>query len=422
MTRETTTKFPVGYFKLLVYAAVIGAVSALLTVGYLTAFNVGIKFFEEPKLIVFNLNIWPLILLTVGGLILGLTIKFFGQHAGLGVAQLQYAQTGRVEPKYVPRIVLQAFITLWSGAAVGPEGPLTFLSGGFGSFIADRLRLEKEDVPVLVYSSIAGAFGSFFGQPLLGAFGAFEFMFIKALDFYRHLIPGIIAATVGYAVYSLILHTSFLGIFVLPNYSSPHFVDYISALLVGVIAGIIGIMFKLVFGIVHRIISPLRKRPVILAVIGGVVIGLIGSFLPLTLYSGQNQLLQIINNPAAYGVGILILMLLVKALLTSISFATGFDGGPIFPTIFIGGTLGLAISKVLLFIPEGVAVTAAMAGVCSAFIPIPITMILLLGLMGGHLDLLPTIAIGALTGFVVSKALTPMLPKPPSSQNNGKSH
>lgn len=402
----------------------IGGLTALLTAGYVTALNGGIKFFGQPKLVVFNLNLWPLILLTGGGVILGLTIKFFGQHGGFGVAQLQYAQTGRLEPKYVPRIILQGLITLWSGAAVGPEGPLTFLSGGFGSFIADRLRLDKEDCPVLVYSSIAGTFGSFFGQPLIGAIGAFEFMFIKSLDFYRHMIPGIIAATVGYAVYSLILHSSFLGIIVLPNYGPPHPVDYIWALLVGVIAGIIGILFKLVFGIVHRIVSPLSKRPVILAVIGGVVIGLIGSFLPLTLYSGQNQLTQIIHNPAAYGAGVLILMLLVKTLLTSTSFATGFDGGPIFPAIFVGGTLGLAVSKVLLFIPEGIAVTAAMAGVASSFFPIPITMILFVGLMGGHIDLLPTTAMGAFTGFVVSKALTPYLPKRgnQSAGSGGKSH
>ncbi|MGB6672170.1 MAG: hypothetical protein WBE34_07040, partial [Candidatus Nitrosopolaris sp.] len=58
-----------------------------------------------------------------------------------------------------------------------------------------------------------------------------------------------------------------------------------------------------------------------------VVIGLIGSFLPLTLYSSQNQLLQIIHNPAAFGIGVLLLMMLVKAVLTSMSFATGFNGG-----------------------------------------------------------------------------------------------
>ena len=73
---------------------------------------------------------------------------------------------------------------------------------------------------------------------------------------------------------------------------------------------------------------------------------------------------QIIHNPAAYGVGLLILMLLVKAFLTSTSFATGFDGGPIFPLVFIGGTMGLAISHILMSIPEGAAVTAGMAGCC----------------------------------------------------------
>ena len=34
--------------------------------------------------------------------------------------------------------------------------------------------------------------------------------------------------------------------------------------------------------------------------------------------------------------------------------------------------------------------------------------------MGGQTDLLPVIVIGAVTGFVVSKAITPLLPKPHS--------
>lgn len=58
----------------------------------------------------------------------------------------------------------------------------------------------------------------------------------------------------------------------------------------------------------HRVFMPLNKRPIIRAVAGGVIIGVIGLFLPLTLYSGQKQLLQIIHNPAAYGVGLLLLM------------------------------------------------------------------------------------------------------------------
>jgi H+/Cl- antiporter ClcA len=419
MTSEPEAGLKTSFYLLMVYAALIGAISSLLTAGYITLYNQGIKFFEQVSLFVFNVNIWPLVLLTGAGVLIGLLIKFFGQRGGLGVAQREYAQTGRLNPRNLPSILLQAFISLWSGAAVGPEGPLVFLSGGVGSFISDRLRLQKDDVQVLVYSSIAGAFGGFFGSPIVGAVGAIEYMFIRELDLYRHLIPGLLAAAIGYGVYATFLQTSFLGIYNFPDYAPPRLVDLWWALLVGVIAGGVGIVYKLIFGIVQLVFTPLEKRPVRRAIIGGVVIGLIGSFLPLTLYSGQDQLLQIIHNPAAFGIGLLLLMMLIKALLTSTSFATGFEGGPIFPLIFVGGTLGLAISKILTFIPEGVAVTAGMAGVACAVFPLPLTMALLLGLLGGQPDLLPVIVIGAVIGLLVSKALTPLLPKRKAKSGGG---
>jgi H+/Cl- antiporter ClcA len=419
MTSEPEAGLKTSFYLLMVYAAMIGALSSLLTAGYITLYNLGIKFFEQGSLFILNVNIWPLVLLTGAGVLIGLLIKFFGQHGGLGVAQRQYAQTGRLNPRNLTSILPQAFISLWSGAAVGPEGPLVFLTGGFGSFVSDRLKLQKDDVQVLVYSSIAGAFGGFFGSPIVGAVGAVEYMFIKEVNLYRHLIPGLLAAAVGYGVYFAFLQTSFLGIYSFPDYASPRLVDLWWALLVGAIAGGVGIIFKLIFGIVQRVFTPLEKRPVHRAIIGGVVIGLIGSFLPLTLYSGQDQLLQIIHNPAAFGIVLLILMMLVKALLTSTSFATGFEGGPIFPLIFIGGTLGLAISKILTFIPEGVAVTTGMAAVTCAVFPLPLTAALLLGLLGGQPDLLPVIVIGAVIGFLVSKALTPLLPKPKAKSVGG---
>ena len=423
MTVEPDVPSKNSFFILMIYAALFGALSSLLTVGYITLYSQGIKIFEQVSLMVLNINIWPLVLLTIAGVLIGLVIKFFGQNGGLGIAQSQYAQTGRINPRKVPSIMLQAFISLWSGAAVGPEGPLTFLTGGFGSYLSDRLRLKKDDVQVLVYSSIAGGFGGFFGSPVIGAVGAIEYMFIKELDLTRHLIPGLLAAAVGYGVYSAILQDSFLGIYSFPDYDSPRLVDLWWALLVGIIAGFVGIMFKLVFGIVQRVFAPLAKRPVSRAVIGGIVIGLIGTFLPLTLYSGQNQLLQIIHNPAAFGIGLLLIMVVVKALLTSTSLTTGFEGGPIFPLFFIGGCLGLAISKGLTFIPEGVGVTVGMAAVACAVFPLPLTVALLLGFMGGQTDLLPVIVIGAVTGFLISKAITPLLPKPhsePTGNEEGK--
>jgi chloride channel protein, CIC family len=419
MSGEKESILKASYYRLMVYAALFGALSSLLTTGYITLYNQGVKFLAQPNLVLYKVNIWPLILLTVAGVFIGLVIKFFGQPGGLGVAQTEYAQTGGLSYRKLPSILLQGFIALWSGAAIGPEGTLVFLTGGLGTFVSERLKLQKDDVQVLVYSAIAGAFGGFFGSPIVGAVGAVEYMFIKELNLYRHLIPGLIAGAVGYGVYFAILHTSFLGVYSFPNFAALRVVDLVWALLVGIIAALIGTLFKIVFGLVHRVFVRFNKRPIVRSIIGGLIIGLIGSFLPLTLYSGQNQLLQIVHNPAAYGIGILLLMMLVKMLLTSTSFATGFDGGPIFPLLFIGGTLGQVLSEILPFIPQGVGVLAGMAGAACAFFPIPLTLALLLGLFGGQTDLIPVIVIGAVIGFIVSKALTPLLPKPrPQSGSN----
>ena len=419
MSGEKESILKASYYRLMVYAALFGALSSLLTTGYITLYNQGVKFLAQPNLVLYKVNIWPLILLTVAGVFIGLVIKFFGQPGGLGVAQTEYAQTGGLSYRKLPNILLQGFIALWSGAAIGPEGTLVFLTGGLGTFVSERLKLQKDDVQVLVYSAIAGAFGGFFGSPIVGAVGAVEYMFIKELNLYRHLIPGLIAGAVGYGVYFAILHTSFLGVYSFPNFAALRVVDLVWALLVGIIAALIGTLFKIVFGLVHRVFVRFNKRPIVRSIIGGLIIGLIGSFLPLTLYSGQNQLLQIVHNPAAYGIGILLLMMLVKMLLTSTSFATGFDGGPIFPLLFIGGTLGQVLSEILPFIPQGVGVLAGMAGAACAFFPIPLTLALLLGLFGGQTDLIPVIVIGAVIGFIVSKALTPLLPKPrPQSGSN----
>ena len=65
---------------------------SLVTVGYLTLYNQGIKFFGQHSVYLFNINFWPLILLGAAGVLIGLAIKFFGQHGGLGVVQSRVCQ------------------------------------------------------------------------------------------------------------------------------------------------------------------------------------------------------------------------------------------------------------------------------------------------------------------------------------------
>src|SRR5215469_2930883 len=104
MTYGLETPPKTSYYRMLVLAAIFGALSSLLTAAYITLYNQGIKFFEKPK--VLGINVWPFLLVTIAGLLIGIMIKFFGQHAGQGVAQHQYGQTGRIDIRYLPRILL----------------------------------------------------------------------------------------------------------------------------------------------------------------------------------------------------------------------------------------------------------------------------------------------------------------------------
>ncbi|MGA9743080.1 MAG: hypothetical protein WBQ16_00545, partial [Nitrososphaeraceae archaeon] len=71
-----------SYYRLMVYAAIFGGLSSLLTAGYITLYDQGINFFRQPSLYFYGINLWPLILLSIAGVFIGLVIKFRGQHGG----------------------------------------------------------------------------------------------------------------------------------------------------------------------------------------------------------------------------------------------------------------------------------------------------------------------------------------------------
>ncbi len=64
MTNESDTVLKTRNYLLMIYAALFGALSSLLTAGYITLYQQGINFFEQVSLFVLNINIWPLVLLT----------------------------------------------------------------------------------------------------------------------------------------------------------------------------------------------------------------------------------------------------------------------------------------------------------------------------------------------------------------------
>jgi H+/Cl- antiporter ClcA len=393
-------------FKVLIVAAIIGAIASLLTVLYLFAADWGEKYFEAPFEGSPIAMFWPFILLTIGGIAVGLAIKYTGEHIQLGSTQKEFGESkGRLDYRHLPSIITQCILSLWSGASIGPEGGLADLGGGAATLLADKLKIRTNAVIFVTYCGVAGSFGSFFGSPLIGAFVAMEYLFIQGIPYIELLVPGLVSATVGYIVYDHVFNVSISGILVFPQYASPLFIDLLWALLIGIIGGFFGAYHQWLFAKLHKhVFTRFKNNPIRRGLIGGLTVGFIGSLIPLLLYSGQNEIISILFESSTYSFGFLLLLLVGKSLVTAISFNTVFKGGPVFPFLFMGGTLGLAINQVMPFIPQGVAVTAGMAAIASALFPLPISVILLVSLMS-QINLVPTITIASITGFLLSRYL-----------------
>ena len=87
--------------------------------------------------------------------------------------------------------------------------------------------------------------------------------------------------------------------------------------------------------------APLAKFTVLRPVIGGIAFGLVGVALPLTLFTGTDQLTTVIRDGAGeLGAGLLIAVVFAKILVFALCEATGFIGGPFLVMLFIGGTAG----------------------------------------------------------------------------------
>ena len=123
--------------------------------------------------------------------------------------------------------------------------------------------------------------------------------------------------------------------------------------------------------------------------------------LPLTLFTGTDQLTTVIHDGAALGAGLLIAVVFAKMLVFALCEATGFVGGPFLVMLFIGGTAGTAAHLLIPGLPEGLAFTAMFAALPGSLVAAPFSLILLGALTTqiGTLQIAP-VAIAVLTGYL----------------------
>jgi H+/Cl- antiporter ClcA len=393
------------FYLLLIFVSLIGVLGALMMIAF---------FFLEDALTdllwkgipVYSLtpvfNPWILVICVLGGLGVGLIRHYFnGEIAIMAEDLIEFNEKGRFGLKRGIELFLRGLVSLVCGAPLGPEAPLTVSTGAVGTAIAEKARMPPPVVTLSSLSAISGFFGAFLTSPFAGALIFIETTLEKGIMTWKAVLPSIVAATAGFAAYFLLSGSFIGGMFTLPANEGFRDIDLIYAIFLGLLGGICGICFIVLYKKMRAVFEPYENRPVLLGLIGGLGLGIAGVLFPLTLFMGSDQLQVLIDNYLEISLLLLFVLVVVKIVLMTFSFSTGFAGGYIFPSFFIGGTLGILVFRLFPFIPLAVCLVCVIAGVSVSLLRSPIALALIIAIVFEP-ELVPAMAIALVVGFVVS--------------------
>jgi len=367
---------------------------------------------------------WPVPWLMLCGLLVSLSIKYVPGPGGHSPALGFHVGGGPPVNSHLPGVILASLATLGLGAVLGPEAPLIAIGAGLAAL---TVRLVKKDAPPMAVTIMASA-GSFaaistlLGSPILGAFLIMEAAGIAGATLSLVALPGLLASGIGALVFVGMDNWTGLGSFSLALTTVPPGVEpTVATLLWAVPVGLVGAALGWAIRWVGLSVRPLVHRNRVPATVGlGLLVGLCATAYQLTtdhpftevLFSGQSALPNLVANATDYSVGVLVLLGAFKALAYGLSLS-GLRGGPVFPAMFIGAVLGIAVSG-LPGMDLAPAIGMGIGAMCCAMLRLPLTSALLATLLMGAdgLKITPQVVVAVAVSFVV----TLILPTPGPAQ------
>jgi H+/Cl- antiporter ClcA len=415
------------YLAALLLAAILGIPISAVAYGFLALVSVIQKFlFDDLPQNVFTGDApawWPVPWLVLCGLLTGSTIRYLPGNGGHSPAFGFKAGGGPPADRELPGIILAALATLSLGAVLGPEAPLIAIGGGLAAL---TVHLVKKDAPPMALTIMASA-GSFaaistlLGSPLLGAFLIMEAAGVAGATLSLVALPGLLASGIGALVFVGLNNWTGLGDFSLalttvPPAGDPTVGTMAWALAMGAAGALLGWGIRWI-GLSLRPVVHLNR--VLVTAVLGLFIGLTAMTYQLiseysftqVLFSGQDALPELVEHAADYSVGVLVLLGLCKTLVYGLSLSA-FRGGPIFPAMFIGAVLGIAVSG-LPGMTLAPAIGMGIGAMCTAMLRLPLTSALLATVLMGAdgVVVTPQVVVAVVVAFVITYVLPVPGPK-----------
>ena len=349
--------------RVLVLWLVLAAAVGLVCGGVGTAFHLSVEAVTELR----GEHGWILWLLPLAGLVIVALYK--GTRCeGMGTNNvIRAVQSGEaVSPLLVPAIFLGTVLTHLCGGSAGREGAALQMGGSIGYNVGRLFHLSDHDRRTATVCGMAAFFSALFGTPLAATLFA---MMVEdvGLTFSVAFVPGFLAALVAYGV-SLACGISPTR-FALADAPA---LTADAVLKVMVLGAACAVVSRLFCGLLHFTEHALPKRlpnPWVRAAVGGIAVVALSYLMGVGRYNGAGM--GVIAAAVEQGEA-LPWDFLCKALLTAVTLASGFKGGEVVPSFYIGATFGCAVGP-LLGLPAGfsaaVGLVAVFCGATNTLIP-----------------------------------------------------
>ncbi|MHA4268216.1 chloride channel protein [Bacillus cereus] len=372
------------HYMLVLYGILLGSIVGATVWLFLVTINIGIHFIWEYLPTIFaSPPYYTICVTTIGGILVGLTQKYFGTYPRLMPEVMgEYKKTGRIEYRFVHKATLTAIIVLIFGASLGPEAALVGIIGGLCTWVGDRFTFALKGMNELTEVGIGATLSVIFNAPLFGYLAPNENEGEQINEFSKGKKAIVYLATTfaGFSVYLLLSKFDNRGSFIVDfRKGSLSLNEWIAFLPLASIGAIFGFLyFKLEF-ILDKFIHPFKEYKLTLGIIGGILLGIVGTFLPYTLFSGEHQLKELVVEWSQLSFWVLLLSGILKLCITAVCLNTGWRGGHIFPIIFAGSSIGYAIASIIPIDPiASVAVVTTAISSYALRKPIAITLLLLM--------------------------------------------
>jgi len=300
----------------------------LASLDWITTFRIG-----HPAML------W---LLPLGGLGIGWIFHQFGGRANSGVSAVLDEINTPSTPlprRMAPMILGGTLLTHLVGGSAGREGTSVQMGAAISDQLSRLVPLSADERRRLLIAGAGAGFGAAIGTPIAGALFGMEFRHIgrfRPIAIVDSIIASVIAtATVGWwGVY----HTPY------PRFNGHFELKYVIATAIaGVGFGLVARLFIIVSRGVRRLSARTIHWPPFRPMIGGGILAtlMIGGHLSAYAGLGIPIILQALDIPADSMAPI------IKLGMTALTVGTGFKGGEFIPLVFIGTTLGSALSVIM---------------------------------------------------------------------------